>query len=156
MPNYRTKKQNNRFWAIAAKLGLTDEDRAGLALDYSKNRTDSTSKLYVKEFEAMNNYLDSLANPSTTPRRTGNYRRAKTGNVDEILSQDQRDLIGDLCREGNINDTRLAGISRRACQKDFPITVKQGQKVIEALKNIISREAAKTASAATSELKEVA
>ena len=60
----RTEGQNRRFWALISKLGIDEETRKSLVLQYTKGRTEHSSEMTRLEMEALLQDLGLLAGAS--------------------------------------------------------------------------------------------
>ncbi len=147
MPETRTKIQNAKMHGIAAKLGIPHEDLGDFAFEYSEGRTDHTSELYVAEMDKLIRHLEYLLaqkTGETTPRRTVNYRRAKTGVV-SIETPRQIKKLNDLWFAYAFRTAEgLEKLCLNTIKTDAPKTTKEFQKMIEAVKSMNAREAAKS------------
>ncbi len=141
MPKLRTKAQNSKMFGLAAKCGLTHDDLRDWAADVSNGRTEKTSKLYIKEADAIINHLDALVNPKKEwSPRTIRYHRQKSG-IKKIVSQKQTKYIDDLRRGRGISDDGLKSLCKKILNgNDHPRTSKEAGKIIEALKAMNARD----------------
>lgn len=89
----RNKSQNNRLYALFSTLKIDKDMKAELVLQFTNNRTESSSKMLLDECQALINHLSSI---SSAPART----EAAKNNAREISPENrQRRKILSICHE---------------------------------------------------------
>lgn len=144
MPKLRTKIQNSKMFGLAAKCGLAHEDLKDFAAEISDGRTEHTSELTVKEADEIIHRLEKVVQPkATVAPRTIQYHRQKFG-VKRIAEPSQLDLMESLARQRGIGDDGLEKLCRRMLKGNpRPRTTSETNKIIEALKAMNARDAAR-------------
>lgn len=154
MPKYRSLTQNRRLFGVAGRLGLTHEDLRDIAFEATNGRTEHTSKLYAAEADAIIRSLESKLPESerrrrarkSPPLRTVQYHRQKAG-VPVIATATHIDFMNRLRRKRGISESGLEDLSERVNGgKRKPKTAAEVNRVIEALKAMIRRDAKPAAS----------
>lgn len=137
----RTLKQNRIIHALLNKYGCSTDDKAEMVYDITQGRTESTKEMYESEADVMIRRLGGSTQPvSRKSRRTVNYQRQKMG-VAQLITKKQEDYLRDLVKKRNISEPGLRSLCEKIIKKSFPRTTKDGNKVIEALKSMIRRDA---------------
>lgn len=141
----KTSAQNRAIFGLGAKLGCSHEDLRKLAYDVTNERTDSIKALTFDEANGMIRRLGGRAfdQPNQfTSRRTENYHKQKAG-IKTIVTVRQKGLIERLIRQRNITADGERALCRRIIKCDEPRTTSEANKIIEALKAMNARDAAK-------------
>lgn len=96
----RTIEQNNRMFAIFSKLGIEKEERQSLALQYSKNRTDSTKYLLKHEAEALISDLSKQTGAETADKMSKKiiHKAKLMGWIIEGTNKPDMDHINEWCK----------------------------------------------------------
>lgn len=145
MPLFRTKGQNKLMFSVAAQVGVSHDDLREWTFEITNGRTEHTSELYYAQAVEIINRLQALANPHQTPRRTTNYRRAKTGVINIDVAA-QAKLLNELWFEYPTRTASgLESLCLRTIKIEKPRTTKEFNPIIEAVKSMNNREEKKLA-----------
>jgi hypothetical protein len=143
----KTNKQLRAIFGLAKNVNCGKEDLEELASDVSNGRVDRLSMLSFGEANAMIHRLGGNAFAGSTPRRTVNYHRQQAG-VQQIAQASHLQLMRDLAAKRGISDEGLERLCRRMLKHPAPRTTDETNKIVEALKAMIARDARKAKEAA--------
>jgi hypothetical protein len=152
MPKFqpKTSKQIRAIFGLGKKVYCTKEDLEEMASDVTNGRVDRLSLLSFGEANAMIRRLGGEPFPAMaalTPRRTVNYRRQQAG-VQQIAQPQHLKLMRDLAAGRNMTDAGLQSMGLRMLKHWPPHTTDETNKIIEAIKAMNARDAAKPKEAA--------
>lgn len=131
-------KSNGQLRAIFAegkKRGL-DHDRLRDMAESITRRTRSLKELTKPEAESM---LRTLKGNRFTPLRTLQHRRQRE-HIDQVVQPAQLKLIAELATQRGWSAETTLKFCERQCGHKRPLTTKQANSVIEALKAMNRRE----------------
>lgn len=132
-------RQHAAMWACVKK-NMTDSDFREWIFDLTNGKSESSSDL---SFEQKNHIISKLGG---TPFESKQKRRTQYfTNVKKMITADQKAKIEDLCIVRGMSSDGLKSLCTRMLKKAYPTTVQEGQKVIEAIKAMIERDAQKEA-----------
>lgn len=137
--NLRTNQQNKALHLLLNKHGFTSDDKAEMVFDLTNGRTEHSSEMSFDEANAMIERLGGTPFRSRQKRQTQYFPK----NVIALVSTQAKEKIVELRNQRPL----LAGVEawhrfcQRTCGKTEPRTVKDGQKIIEALKAMNKRDA---------------
>ncbi len=151
----KTHAQLKRIFGLGHKMRCSKEDLEELAYDVTKGRTSRLSKLTFDEANGVIERLGGEGLPVSPSRRTVQYRRQKAG-VTQIMTPRQQRYLKDLADKRRISEEGLERLCRRILGKRAPRTTKDANKVIEALKSMIKRDAMPSAATGQDGKKEAA
>ncbi|HUF02823.1 MAG TPA: hypothetical protein VMM38_01465 [Aridibacter sp.] len=151
----KTNAQIKRMFGLGRPLGCGKEELEELACDVTNGRTERLSKLTFDEANAMIERLGGDAFPVSRSLRTVQYHRQKAG-VTQIVTPRQMKYLEDLAAKRNITDEGLERLCRKILGRGLPRTTKDANKVIEALKSMIARDAKPAAAGSGGRNKEAA
>lgn len=145
----RTKLQNSAIHANKNKSGITDENYRALILAITNQRTDSSKDLDTKEADKLIEALGGTSPGQLAKRRKRpEGKRVKRGaNVTALASDAQQRFLLYLAVQRWGGDKGAQSL-REFCQssnvigKPKPLTAKEANKAIEALKSLNKREPA--------------
>jgi len=146
----RTKLQNSIIHASKHKSGISEENYRAAIYAISSGRTESSAELDVKE---ANELIVKLGGTPTDfmKRKGGSKAKPTDRSVVKMVSHGQRNTITQLAMErwGDSHATALKSFceSSKTIGKAYPRTSKEAQRVIETLKAMNRRDAAKRAAA---------
>lgn len=136
----KTQKQNRAIWALAHKLGFSNDDVHELALEVTGKQ--SIRALSRKEADDVIDRMGGqpfFRDKSGTPRRTVSYRRQQTGVV-QLETEKQLNLLRDLATRRGWSEETLQNFCQRQIKKSLPTTTKEANKVIEGIKAMNKRD----------------
>lgn len=142
----KTTDQLRAIFGLGKNVGMDKEDLEGLAETMTSGQVERLSMLSFDQANEMIKHLggDPFPANGTIPIRTQNYRKQKAG-VKTIETEKQLKLIKDLAAKRNMSETALASLCTRIIKRPTPVTTAEGNKIVEALKSMIARDARKVA-----------
>lgn len=82
----RSIGQNRRMYFLFNHLGIKDDIKQDLALEYSNNRTDKTSELYYIEAQELINSLEKLLRKERKQQFGNNMDKKRKGVIKAIFA----------------------------------------------------------------------
>lgn len=142
----KTNAQLGRIFGLAKKRDLDEDALRGAAARVSRGRVDRLSLL---SFDEANDLIKDLGGDPfpfrVVPRRTENYHRQQCG-VPQIAQPGHLALMDELAAGRGIGPEGLERMCRRMLRGvGRPRTTGETNKIIEALKAMNARDAAKEA-----------
>ncbi len=140
----RTNEQNRIIHTLRNQRGLADEYYRTLVFNISNGRTETSKELSVAEADTLIKELGGT--PPARSRRT-RQRRNKAAGVTLLVTAAQRTTLTELAtaRWGEAYTEPLCKLCQRMYRRSQPHTSKQAIGLIEAIKSMNEREAAKEA-----------
>lgn len=132
----KSHAQVKRIFGLAKEKGLDSDELHALVEDAT--RKTSIAKLSITEADAV---IARLGGEPLAARRTVHYRRRKAG-VRQIAQPTHLQLMRDLAARRGIGEEGLAKIAARMHVAYPPLTTSDTNKLVEALKDMIRRDAA--------------
>lgn len=139
----KTKAQLKAIFGLAKQRGFANDDLRDLVEDEFGSRS-----LSGLNFNQANRVIERLggnafaAAPPNISRRTLNHRRQMAGIVEEFLTQQQEIKIAELRESRKMSAEGFASLCQHTIKRHAPLTVKDGKKIIEAIKAMNKRDAA--------------
>lgn len=136
-----TSGQTKAMFGLAKKRGLSDEELYDHVEAVSGGR--SISALDRNQADAVITRLGGTAFTTRTAygksqRRTQQIKKA--ANIQSIASKAQLDKMERLASGRGIGEDGLARMCQRTIRRDYPVTTKEANRMIEALKKMNERD----------------
>ncbi len=136
----KTQQQNRAIWALAHKLGFNDDDVHQLVEEVTgKQSIRALSRKEADDVIVKMGGTPFFRDTKNTPRRTVSYRRQQTG-VATLVSDSQIDLLNSLAARRGMSAQGLKSLCLRMIKREAPLTTKDANKIIEALKAMNARD----------------
>lgn len=142
----KTTDQLRAIFGLGKNVGMDKSDLEGLAEVMTNGQVERLSLLSFDQANAMITHLggDAFPAPGHVAKRTENYRKQKAG-IKTVESGKHLRMIADLAARRKMSEAGLASLCMRIIKRPAPTTTAQGNKVVEALKAMIKRDAMKEA-----------
>lgn len=143
-----SNNQIKAIWALSHKLGFDSDDTHQKVEEVTgKTSIRALTRNQADDVIESLGGTPSFRDKASTPRRTIQYRRQSAG-VTTLATQEHLEKMRSLANGRGITAEGLKSLCRRMIKRDVPLSTKDTNKIIEALKAMNKRDLAKKGVAA--------